>query len=227
MISELLRALQFGDSMFPVGGFTFSNGLEAAISGRVVRDPPTLAAFVRTATRAAATSDGVALLEAHRGTRSGDPYRARAADRALYARKPNEELRAMTVRMGHKLAQAGARIVGGGTLGGWLRAVTEEATPGTYPAGLGVLFGELGVPEAHAFAVHQHGVAVMMLGAALRLMPLHHLDGQAVLYAVDGSVADDYRYASGLTPAEMSAFTPQVDVLAANHVRAHVRMFMS
>ena len=28
---RLVRMLQFGDSMFPVGGFAFSNGLEAAI----------------------------------------------------------------------------------------------------------------------------------------------------------------------------------------------------
>jgi urease accessory protein len=81
--------------------------------------------------------------------------------------------------------------------------------------------------EPDTFAVHQHGVALMMLSAALRLMPLHHLDSQAILFAIDGAVADDYRYASGLTLADMSAFTPQLDVLAATHVNAHVRMFMN
>ncbi|HEV7896729.1 MAG TPA: urease accessory protein UreF [Planosporangium sp.] len=226
-IPDLLHALQFGDSMFPVGAFAFSNGLESAIQERVVRDPPTLAEFVRTATRQAATSDGIALMEAHRGTRCRDPHRIRVADRAVFARKANEEMRTMTVRMGHKLAQGAARIVSGPTLGGWLREITEKATPGTYPVGLGVLFGELGVAEPYAFAVHQHGVALIMLSAALRLMPLHHLDGQAILYAVDEVVADDYRYASGLALADMCAFTPQLDVLAASHVNAHVRMFMS
>jgi urease accessory protein len=226
-IPELLHALQFGDSMFPVGAFSFSNGLEPAIAENVVRDPDTLAEFVRTATRQAATSDGVALIEAHRGGRCGDPYRVRAADRAAYARKVNEELRTMTVRMGRKLGQAATRVTGGPALGRWVREIDEKTTPGTYPVGLGVLFADLGVAEPYAFAVHQHGVALMMLGAALRLMPLHHLDGQAILYAVDEAVADDYRYASGLTLAEMSGFTPQLDVLAAGHASAHVRMFMS
>ncbi|GAA1806856.1 urease accessory protein UreF [Planosporangium flavigriseum] len=229
---DFLRALQFGDSMFPVGAFSFSNGLEPAIQERVVRDPPTLAEFVRTATRQSATCDGVALIAAHRGIRCGDRGRAETADRALYARKPNEEMRAMTVRMGRKLADAAARISGsmnaaGPALDWWLREITEETTPGTYPVGLGLVFAELGVAEPYAFAVHQHGVALMMLSAALRLMPLHHLDGQAILYAVDEAVADDYRYASGLTLADMSAFAPQLDVLAATHVNAYVRMFMN
>ena len=32
----LARMLQFGDSMFPIGGFAFSGGLESAIQKRVV-----------------------------------------------------------------------------------------------------------------------------------------------------------------------------------------------
>ena len=34
--SRLVRVLQFGDSMFPVGGFTFSCGVESAIQTGVV-----------------------------------------------------------------------------------------------------------------------------------------------------------------------------------------------
>ena len=47
---RLARLLQFGDSMFPVGGFAFSGGLESAIQKRVVIDACTLLDFTRTAT---------------------------------------------------------------------------------------------------------------------------------------------------------------------------------
>ena len=40
--SPLVRALQFGDSMFPIGGFAFSGGLESAIQKRVVTEAETL-----------------------------------------------------------------------------------------------------------------------------------------------------------------------------------------
>ena len=39
--SDLIRIMQFGDSVLPVGAFTFSNGVESAIQTGVVHDVPT------------------------------------------------------------------------------------------------------------------------------------------------------------------------------------------
>ena len=41
-MTDLLRLLQFGDSMLPVGAFSFSNGLESAVQQGVVHDAATL-----------------------------------------------------------------------------------------------------------------------------------------------------------------------------------------
>ena len=46
---RLSRMLQFGDSMFPVGAFAFSGGLESAVQKGVVHDLGTLEAFTRDA----------------------------------------------------------------------------------------------------------------------------------------------------------------------------------
>src|SRR4051794_23074655 len=100
-----MRALQFGDSVLPVGSFSFSNGLESAVQFGVVHDLDTLREFVRTALRQAATGDGIAVLAAFRAARAGDDHRVDAADRAVFNRKLNEEMRTMTVRMGRKLAE--------------------------------------------------------------------------------------------------------------------------
>ena len=70
---RLSRALlQFGDSMFPIGGFSFSGGLESAIQKGVVADAATLHAFARTAVEQAARGDGIALICAHRAADAGD-----------------------------------------------------------------------------------------------------------------------------------------------------------
>lgn len=226
-VADLLRVLQFGDSMFPVGAFTFSNGLEPAIETGVVTDAETLRAFVRTATQQAAVGDGVALLAAHRAAAGGDLEGIERADRAAHARRLNEEMRTMTVRMGRKLAEAAVHIAPGPIVEQWHRRVVDGAVPGTYPAGLGVVFASLGLPESDAFAVHQNGVAAMMIGAAMRLMRLHHLDAQSIVYAVNAAVAEDYARARTASLHDMSAFAPLTDILAATHVTAHVRMFMN
>ena len=226
-IPATLRLLQFGDSMFPVGAFAFSGGLEMAVQQGVVRDRQSLAEFTRTVSHLAATGDGVALLAGHRGAVAGDLDRIRRADEAVHLRKLSEENRTMTVRMGRKLAEAAAHIVGDSMLDKRLREAATDPVPVTYPVALGALFASLGLSEQDAFAAHQYGVAVMVLGAAVRLMRVDHLDTQAILYAVNGSAAGEYRGVATAELDDMATFGPVLDVLATAHVHAHVRMFMN
>ena len=226
-IDRVMRLLQFGDSLLPIGSFTFSNTLEAAVQEKVVHDAATLSEFVLASTRRAATSDAIALLEAHRAVREVDLERIIRADRAVFERKLNEESRTMTVRTGRKLAEVGTAAMIAPQLGRWLDRIRDEGTPGTYPVGLGVLFGELGSPEEDAFAVHQYGVAMTMLSAALRLMKINHREVQAILAAVNETAGADYAAAGRATLADMAGFAPMTDVLAAIHVRSHIRMFMN
>jgi urease accessory protein len=222
-----LALLQFGDSMFPVGAFSFSNGLESAVEEGVVHDQDSLVGFVRNAVHQAATCDAIAVLEAHRGVLRGDPERVRRADAAVYTRKLNEELRTMTVRMGRKLAEASVHIAPAPGASSWLRDISDGTTPGTHPVGVGVVFADLGLPETDAFAAHQYGIAVMMVSAATRLMRLHHLDAQAILFEAGSTAEADYGRIAKSTLDEMATFAPTADVLAGVHVGSFVRMFMN
>jgi urease accessory protein len=226
-IERVMRALRFGDSLLPVGSFSFSNALEPAVQQGVVRDSATLHEFVRTLTRRAAMSDGIALLAAHRGARERDIDAVVRADRAVFERKLAEETRTMTVRMGRKLAEVGTASGRAPLLDRWLGRVRDGASPGTYPVVLGVLFAEMGSPELDAFAVHQYGVAMTTLSAALRLMRIDHRQAQAILAAVNASAGPDYAAARRASLADMAGFAPMADILAGLHTRSHVRIFMS
>jgi urease accessory protein len=226
-ISRLMSALQFGDSLLPTGSFSFSNGLESAVQHHIVHDRDTLADFVFTTARRSATTDGVALLEAHRGTRASNLSRINAADHAAFNRKLSEEARTMTTRMGRKLGELAAGVVSLPMLRRWLSDVLARHTPGTYPAAVGVLFADLGSPETDAFAVHQYGVAMTTLSAALRLMPVEPRAVQAIVRQASAETPGLYAEVRSASLADMAGFAPMADILAAMHVRAHVRMFMN
>jgi urease accessory protein len=226
-IPELMRVLQFGDSMLPVGAFSFSNGVESAVQTGIVYDLDTLRQFVHTATEQAATCDGIAVLAAHRGARRPDFARIVAADRAVLHRKMNEEMRVMTMRMGRKLAEMTVHVLPAPIVSDWLAAIKTRETPGTYPVGQALVFAALGLSEQDAFAVHQYGVATMMLSAALRVMKINYLDAQAILFEINGSAALAYEQVAKAELEDMSAFAPVMDVLAAVHVKSQVRMFMN
>lgn len=223
----LARALQFGDSTLPTGAFTFSHGLESAIERKVVRDAETLKGFVRTALTQASNSDVVALQEAYDAALDHDLDRVAEIDRFLFNRKLNEEPRTMTVRTGKKLVEAATKVVGGASLEPWLARIVEGSTPGTYPVSLAVIAVETGLSLQDCVVVHQYGVAMAILGAALRLMKVDHFDTQRILYALNRDIESDFVASSKKKLTDISSFAPVVDVLSAVHVKAHVRLFMS
>jgi urease accessory protein len=225
--SRLARMLQFGDSMFPIGSFAFSGGLESAIQKRVVTDAETLHAFARTAVEQAAMGDGIALVWAHRAAAAGDLDDLIDIDQRVYARKLSGETRTMSVRMGKKFTEMGVEMIGAPLLKAWRERIDAGATPGCYPVALGVNFAVQGLPARDAFVVHHYGVAAMILSAALRLMRISHVDTQRMLYRLNADADADYETAAAAGLTDMASFAPLTEILAAVHVKAHVRLFMN
>jgi urease accessory protein len=213
--------------MFPIGGFAFSGGLESAIQKRVVTGGDTLRAFARTAVEQAALGDGIALVWAHRAAAAGDVAELTRIDERVYARKLSSETRTMSVRMGKKFAEMGAEVTGAPFLRAWRSRIDAGDTPGCYPVALAVNFAVQGLPARDAFVVHQYGVAAMILSAALRLMKISHVDTQRMLYRLTADADAAYVAAAAARLADMAGFAPLSEILAAAHVKAHVRLFMN
>lgn len=226
-LSLLLRTLQLGDGTFPVGAFTFSNGLESALQTGVVSDAASLKRFVQGVAWQSAGLDGVALLHAHRAARAADLRQLLVVDEALMIRRVGQEQRLMLTRMGKKLTELGERLAPGALPAQWLQCIRDGSTPGSYPVSAGLLFASLEVAEAEAFAVHHYGVVSMMLGAALRLMKIDHYTTQQIAFELHGDIDEIYQQKANCALEDMASFSPVFDVLVAQHEQATVRMFMN
>lgn len=224
---QLARMLQFGDSMLPVGTFAFSSGLESAVQKGVVHDAASLLEYTRTMVAQAARGDAIALLCAHRAALADDVPALLDADRAVFARKLSSEARTMSVRIGRKYVELLANTTGNRAVARWLACIESGQAHGCYPVALGASFAALDLGAREAFVVHQYGVAATVLGAALRLMRIGHPDTQRMLFAINGSIAQDYERAAQASLDDMAGFAPMAEILASVHVHAHVRLFMN
>jgi urease accessory protein len=226
-MAGLLYLLQFGDSALPVGGFSFSHGLESAVQLGLVDGPATLRAYTETTMQQAASGDGVALLCAHRAAEAGDVDELMRIDRLTHERKLNEETRLMTLRMGRKLCELAAGMIEADLPRDWFARIRAGGTPGTHPVSLAIALSALGANRFDAFGVQQYGVANAVLSAALRLMRISFVDTQKILLDVTALAGPAYDRVADATIEEMASFAPIVDILAAVHVKGHVRMFMN
>lgn len=223
----VMRLLQFTDSTFPVGTFSFSNGLETAAYEGVVHDAGTLEDYTRAIALQAAYSDGIVALHAFRATKEGNYEELLNADRQLILFKMNEEARQMLRRMGKKLAELSIHIFDTPILRRWLDDIISNATPGTYPVAQGLAFAIAGLTEEELFCSHQYGVINMVLSAALRCVKVSHYDTQRILFHLSEQSQELYEEVRTMTFADMNAFVPQIDILASLHEKGNMRMFMN
>jgi urease accessory protein len=223
-MSTLLTALQHGDSAFPSGSFGFSNGIEGleALGARLDRDGLT-AVIIATIRHRWAPADRVALALAWRA--GGDLARLRGVDQAFEAATLTEPLRSGSKRNGHALLAAHLRLRTPGAA--QLRAAIDTGQAlGHLPVVQGLVWRAVGLPQSDAIAVSGYAAAAGLVTAAVRLGAIGAVEAQLVLKNVLAEVA-----AISATPvahdAGIASFTPWIDVAAARHARAHVRLFAS
>lgn len=222
------QLLQFSDSTFPVGTFSFSNGLETAGFEHLVHDKQTLLEYTRSVALQAAFSDGVAALIAHRAALGGDYEALRRIDQGIMLFKMNDEARLMLQRMGKKLAELAVRLYPDcETASRWLADINAGATPGSYPVAQGLIFAVAGIGEEDLFTSHQYGVINMVLSAALRCVRVSHYDTQEILLELSRDVPTLYDQARQMRFDDMNSFVPEMDILASLHEKGNMRMFMN
>ena len=224
---SLFRLAQISDSAFPVGSFSFSLGLEAAVAEGIVDDEASLEEFTRGALYSAAEGDGIALLEAYRAAEDEDFERLAVADRHIYAFKAAEENRAMSVKMGRRLAELLLSIAPCHLSQEVARLIRQKQMVGTYPAVQAVASVVLEAGEKALFAAHLYGVAATILSAALRLMRLSHFESQRILYRVGPLCQGLYERYSELPLDQMSSFAPTLELCTSLHEKGKARVFMN
>ncbi len=227
-MDHLMHLLQFTDSAFPVGTFSFSNGLETASHLGIVHNADTLEQYTRSVARQGAFSDGAAAILAYRAAQKDDYQTIVDIDRQIMLLKMNREARLMLMRMGKKLAELGVKIFPGQKLfSQWIADIDAGNTPGSYPVAQGIAFALAGLSEEQLFASHQYGVINMVLSAALRCVRVSHYDTQLILFKLSADVNRFYEMASNMTFADMNAFVPEMDIFASLHEKGNMRMFMN
>ena len=225
--ATIMRLLEFTDSAFPVGTFSFSNGLETAAETGSVRDAATLEAYARTMARQAAFTDGIAAVQAFRSYGAGDFLGILEADRQAIICKMNAEARLMTCRMGKKLAELSKRIFDDEIRDRWQAYIADGNTAGTYPAAQGIVFAACGISEKGLFCSHQYGVLNMILGAALRCVRVSHYDTQRILFRMSDEIDTLYDEIRNADFEDIHAFNPQADIFASLHEKGDKRLFMN
>lgn len=224
MTTSLLALLHLCDSLFPIGAFSHSDGLEAAVSHGAVRDRATLRAWMDVVlSEGLGRVDAPGVCRAWRSFHSRDWALAIDLDDELHALRPAAAGREASRAMGTRLLRTWheLRPIAG------LDALQREHPRVTLPVAFGVAAASAGIDERATVEGYCYTRLAAVMSAAMRLAPIGQREGHALLAEtldrvpaiVDGVVR---------APApSLVSFTPAFDLAAMSQQYGHSRLFRS
>lgn len=226
-MAHMMHLLQLSDSALPVGMFSFSAGLESAVTEGLVADRTTLRSFIYDAVERTLHSDCIVALAAHRASRSGNYALLRYINEVAELTLLSDERRLMSQRMGRKLLQLATEITQHRTILAWANATNRDNITPSLAATQGVIFAAAGLGERQMTSSLLYSAASMILGAALRLMRISHIETQRILYAIGSESGELFDRIVDSDIDDVCSFAPQTELCTSLHERGTNRMFMS
>ncbi len=224
----MTRLLAWLSPSFPVGGFSYSHGIEAAVERGLVRDRATLIVWLDGILRhGAGRTDGALFLAIHRAVRAGDEAAfAWAVERADAMRASSETaLESRAQGTAFLLAIRAAWPLDG--LARWDAVFTVTGRPPAYAVAVALVSALIGVAEGPALTAYLHAFAANLVSAGVRLVPLGQTDGQRALAALD-PITHAAAVAALSTPLEdLGGRALAVDWTSMIHETQYTRLFRS
>lgn len=226
-----LLLLQLGDSALPIGGYSHSWGLEAAIERRLVGDAASLEHWARLwLQHVLGPCEGIVVAATCQAAKRRDWELVRKANELLWSSIAPPTLRHASRDMGEQLL-ALAEV--------WPWAVDSVAALRRCPESslkprewhhapvFGTLAAAAGGAPVEALAVYLHQAALGVLGAGVRAIPIGHSHGQQILARLQGDIGS---LAGELTERSLEtagSFCPAYEMLCHAQGRLYTRLFRS
>ncbi len=219
---SLLGALQYADSFFPSGSIALSWGLETLrADGEIVSAEQVVQFLEGQIVHRWASFDAPVLVAAIRA--GGKFDRLSDLDDCVEAMTLATELREGSRRAGASLLKVNAAI---GTPGAaeYRQRIAERKARGHLSVVQGTLWSATGLSEEACRAVSAHTLCTGIVGAALRLGMIGHLDAQKILLQVRPVLVNLLRLPAADAEA-MYAYMPHAEIAAMRHEVQDSRLF--
>ena len=226
---ERLAALQqLSSPALPIGSFSYSQGLEAAVELGLVHDEASTLDWLQ-AHLHSVIADGDAPLWCllHRAWLRHDAAALAHWNDWFFASRETQELRLETVQMGESLARLAHELDWGSTAE---RAPLASLQPMTLPLVHSFACAAWAIPENAGLAAYLFTWMESQVTAAIKSVPVGQVAAQRILTRLRQQLPGVLREAqrrSRAEPPELQTLAPQYGIVSARHESQFSRLFRS
>ena len=222
--ASLLQLIWLASPALPVGGFSYSEGLEAAVEwGGISNEASTTDWLSAQLQLSLARSDLPVIAAALTAWRAEDLARIRELNDWLLQTRETSEMRQQTEQMGKSLLEWLRNHEGADAA----RIAACAALPPTYPVAFALAAAPTAASVRDCLLAYAFGWAENMMQAALKSVPLGQSAGQRLLARLSREIPPAVEAALVMPDAERQAFSPMLAILSARHETQYSRLFRS
>jgi urease accessory protein len=223
--SALLQLMWLASPALPVGGFSYSEGLESAVeSGAITNEAQARAWLLDQLHLSLARSDIAVAAKAFGAWQRGDAASIAELNAWVTTTRETRELRAQTEQMGRSLLEW---LKNRGVVDDRLAQLAALTPTPTWPIAFALAMAQTGAPLRESLLAFAFGWAENMVQAAIKCVPLGQSAGQRMLAALAAEIPACVDHAIALADSERQAFTPMLAIRSAQHETQYSRLFRS
>ena len=220
---SLLQLIWLASPALPIGGFSYSEGLEAAVdTAQAATESGASDWLVDQLHVTLSRGDMAAVAKAVPAWRRNDLPRVAELNLWVLHTRESSEFRLQTEQMGRSLLE-------------WLRNQTPPPEhlewlarqDPSYPIAFSLAAAQTQASVRDCLLAFAFGWAENMTQAALKSIPLGQSAGQRVLARLAAEIPTAVEHAIGLMDSERQAFSPMLAILSAQHETQYSRLFRS
>jgi urease accessory protein len=225
----LLQLMWLASPALPVGGFSYSEALEAAVDdGRVTGEASAAAWLANQMALAPARADLPVLAQAHAAWQRDDLARITSLNDFIGRTRETRELRLQSEQMGRSLLEWLRNQRGhDGNDDPRLQHLAALAPSPTWPVAFALATARADASAAQALHASLFGWAENMVQAALKAVPLGQLAGQRILQALVEQMPALIAQALATGDDDIQSFAPMLGIASARHETQYSRLFRS
>jgi urease accessory protein len=220
----LLQLIWLASPALPIGGFSYSEGLEAAIDHGFVHDEDSATNWLVDQLHLTQSRGDMAVLaQMIIAWQIFDEERLEALSQWVHKTRESAELRLQSEQMGRSMLE-------------WLRnqdaidddtiALCNRWVP-TYPLMFALALSRTSAPLEQCLQAYAFGWAENMVQAAIKSVPLGQNSGQRILTRLAQHIAPAVSHALQMTDDTRQAFSPMLAILSSQHETQYSRLFRS